>query len=108
MPYSISQVEELTGVKPHILRYWEQVMPCFSAQKDFGGRRIYTQKDVEIINRLNYLINNKNLSIKEARKQLILEMQLIENNEKVFNIKSELNEIRTQLFNALTKIKKGK
>ena len=30
MTYTISQVEELTGLKPHILRYWEEVVPGFS------------------------------------------------------------------------------
>ena len=42
--YTIGEIEELTGVKSYILRYWETVIPGFSPQKDIGGRRIYTQR----------------------------------------------------------------
>ena len=71
MSFSISEVEELTGVKAHILRYWDETIPGFSAQKDIGGRRIYSQNDIDIILRLKHLINEKNMTTKNAGKQLI-------------------------------------
>ena len=57
MTYSIGEVEELTGIKAHVLRYWEEVIPGFAPQKDMGGRRTYTQREIEMIFRLKYLIN---------------------------------------------------
>ncbi|MBQ5472644.1 MAG: MerR family transcriptional regulator, partial [Treponema sp.] len=69
--YSIGQIEELTGVKAHILRYWEEVIPGFAPQKDVGGRRIYTQRELELVLRLKYLIYEKKYTIEGARDQLI-------------------------------------
>lgn len=104
--YSIGQVEELTGVKPHVLRYWEEVIPGISPQKDFSGRRIYSKKDVEIINRLNYLINIKKFTIEGARNQIILEAQAISQKDELINIKSTLSEIRDELLQALSTVRK--
>ena len=61
--YSIGQIEELTCVKAHILRYWEEVIPGFAPQKDVGGRRIYTQRELELVLRLKYLIYEKKYTI---------------------------------------------
>ena len=47
--YSIGDVEALTGVKAHILRYWETIVPGIAPQKDFGGRRLYSQSELEKI-----------------------------------------------------------
>ena len=47
--FSIGEIEKLTGIKAHILRYWEEVVPSLSPQKDLGGRRTYSQRDVQII-----------------------------------------------------------
>ena len=54
--YSIGQIEEITGVKAHILRYWEEVVPSLAPEKDFGGRRIYSKRELDMIERLKYLI----------------------------------------------------
>lgn len=104
--YSIGQVEELTGVKPHVLRYWEEIIPGISPEKDFGGRRIYSKKDIEIINRLNFLVNEKKFTIEGARDQLITEAQIISESNELCKIKSTLNEIRDELMTALTTVKR--
>lgn len=69
--FSISEVEELTGVKQHVLRYWEEVIPGFSIQKNIGGRREYTQNDIEMIMRLKHLIMDQKFTTEGARKQLL-------------------------------------
>lgn len=71
--YSIGEVEELTGVKAHVLRYWESVIPGFAPQKDLGGRRVYSQREIDIILRLKYLITVKKFTIEGARNQIIAE-----------------------------------
>ena len=61
--YSIGQVEEITGVKAHILRYWEEIIPGFAPQKDIGGRRIYSQRELALVMRLKFFIYEKKLTI---------------------------------------------
>ena len=58
--FSIGEVEDLTGIKSHILRYWEEVIPSLAPKKDIGGRRSYSARDLQTIFRLKYLIQEKN------------------------------------------------
>lgn len=101
--YSIGQVEEITGVKAHILRYWEEVIPGFAPSKDFGGRRIYSQKEIAIINRLNFLINKKKFTIEGARNQIIAESEIISEN---YNLMENIYTTRQELTDALLTLKK--
>ena len=101
--YSIGQVEELTGIKSHVLRYWEEVIPGFAPQKDFGGRRVYSQKEVDMINRLNFLINEKKFTIEGARDQIIAESQIVSEN---FDIMQDIHELRQELSDILLTIKR--
>ena len=101
--YSIGQVEELTGIKSHVLRYWEEVIPGFAPQKDSGGRRVYSQKEVDMINRLNFLINEKKFTIEGARDQIIAESQIVSEN---FDIMQDIHELRQELSDILLTIKK--
>ena len=66
--YSIGQIEKISGVKSHVLRYWEEVIPSITPKKEMSGRRIYSQKDLEIILRLKYLIYTKKFTIEGAKK----------------------------------------
>ena len=50
--FSIGEVEDLTGIKSHILRYWEEVIPSLAPKKDIGGRRSYSARDLQTIFRL--------------------------------------------------------
>lgn len=101
--YLIGQVEEITGVKAHILRYWEEVIPGFAPSKDFGGRRIYSQKEIAIINRLNFLINKKKFTIEGARNQIIAESEIISEN---YNLMENIYTARQELTDALLTLKK--
>ena len=101
--YSIGQVEEITGVKSHVLRYWEEVIPGFAPQKDFGGRRVYSQKEIDMINRLNFLINEKKFTIEGARDEIIAESQIVSDN---FDLIQNIHELRQELSEALLTIKK--
>ena len=93
--FSIGEVEKITGVKAHILRYWEEVVPSITPQKDIGGRRTYSIREVQIIMRLRYLIQKKKYSIEGARNQIITET---DKPESVVNILQQINEIRSELL----------
>lgn len=94
MQYSIGEVEELTGIKAHVLRYWEEVVPSLSPMKDIGGRRSYTLRELEIIMRLKHLIVDKKFTIEGARDQIISESDLINQHA---NLLMQFNDMRAEL-----------
>ncbi len=106
--YTIGQAEEITGVKQHVLRYWEEVIPGFAPKKDFGGRRLYSQKDIETVLRLKHLIYQKKFTIEGARDQIISESDAFEKNADLLaQIRSARQEL-TEAFFALRKFKQEK
>ncbi|MBP3772186.1 MAG: MerR family transcriptional regulator [Treponema sp.] len=105
MTYSIGEVEELTGIKQNILRYWETVIPGFAPRKDLGGRRVYTERDFEIVLRLKHLIYERKFTIEGARKEILHESQAYENNAEAMNA---IRELRTELTQLYFEIKKGR
>lgn len=96
--YSIGQVEEITGVKAHVLRYWEEIIPGFAPQKDIGGRRIYSQRELELVMRLKFLIYEKKFTIEGARDQLISEVDSVNDNAELIRQISELRKDLTDLY----------
>jgi DNA-binding transcriptional MerR regulator len=68
--YTIREVCDLLDVKPHVLRYWEQVIPLVAPRKDSYGRRTYSRADVNLLARIRYLIREKGLSAGSVARQL--------------------------------------
>ena len=101
--YTIGQVEELTGIKAHILRYWEDVVPGFSPQKNLTGRREYTQYDLELIFRLKYLITEKKFTAEGAGRQILEEAQTVQENAEIIQQIRETRAILTNLYISLKK-----
>ncbi len=102
MTYSIGEVEDLTGIKAHVLRYWEEVVPGFSPQKDMGGRRTYTQREIELIFRLKYLINEKKFTAEGAGRQILEEAQALEENAELIR---QIHEVRSELADTYLQLK---
>lgn len=98
MTYSIGDIEDITGIKPHTLRYWEDVIPGFSPKKDMGGRRAYTQHDLELIFRLKYLITEKKFTAEGAGQQILEEAQYVQNNAEIFQQIRETRELLTEVY----------
>ena len=103
MTYTIGQVEQLTGVKSHILRYWESVVPGFTPQKDLSGRRIYSQAEVQLIFRLKFLINEKKFTAEGAGQQILEESQALEENADLIR---QIHEARSELADTYLKLKR--
>lgn len=103
MTYTISQIESLTGIKPHILRYWEEVIPGFTPQKDLNGRRLYTQQELNLINRIKFLIYEKKYTAEGAGRQILEESQQVQDNAELIhqirNLKSELSDLFLKIHN---------
>ena len=105
--YTIGEVEELTGVKSHILRYWETVIHGFLLHKDIGGRRIYTQRELEIVMRLKFLIKEKKFTIEGAREQIISEVDLIAENATLLKQIHDLRKDLTDLYMCVKNMKEN-
>lgn len=105
MTYSIGEVEELTQIKQNVLRYWETVIPGFAPRKDLGGRRVYTERDFEIVLRLKYLIYDRKFTIEGARNEILHESQAYETHAEAMNTIRELRRDLTELYFTIKKAK---
>lgn len=73
--FKIGEVAELTGVKPHVLRYWESEIGSIRPTKNRHLQRLYRQRDIELILRLKELLYNQGYTIAGARKLLRRKLQ---------------------------------
>ncbi|MBP7797170.1 MAG: MerR family transcriptional regulator [Thermoanaerobaculaceae bacterium] len=71
----ISEVCELTGVKPFVLRYWETEFPELAPAKGAGGQRSYTKVDVQLILRIKHLLYEERFTVAGAKKRLAEEVR---------------------------------
>lgn len=68
--YSIGEVSELAGLKPHVLRYWETQFDILSPTKNRGGSRVYRMKEIETVLLVKHLLYEKRFTIAGAKKEL--------------------------------------
>ena len=68
--FTIGEVSELCGVKPHVLRYWEQEFPQLKPVKRRGNRRYYQRQDVITIRQIRSLLYDEGFTIGGARNRL--------------------------------------
>ena len=68
--FTIGEVAELCGVKPHVLRYWEQEFTQLRPMKRRGNRRYYQHHEVLMIRRIRDLLYEQGFTISGARNQL--------------------------------------
>ena len=68
--FIIGEVSELCGVKPHVLRYWEQEFPQLKPVKRRGNRRYYQRHDVIMIRQIRSLLYEQGFTIGGARQRL--------------------------------------
>ena len=64
---TIGEVAEALGLRQHVLRYWEQQFPMLQPLKRSGGRRYYRREDVELLTRIDRLVNREGYTLKGAR-----------------------------------------
>lgn len=68
--FTIGEVSELCGVKPHVLRYWEQEFTQLKSIKRRGNRRYYQHQEVLLIRRIRELLYEQGFTINGARSRL--------------------------------------
>ncbi len=101
--FTIGEVSELCGVKPHVLRYWEQEFTQLKPVKRTGNRRYYQRHEVLLVRRIRELLYREGFTISGARNRLE-EFQILrrETDELVERGKASNAQIRTELEEILS------
>ena len=69
--YSIGEVCELTGLKPHVLRYWETQFDVLHPTKNRAGNRVYRSKEIEVVLLVKHLLYGEKYTIEGANRKLV-------------------------------------
>jgi DNA-binding transcriptional MerR regulator len=69
--YSIGEVCDLTGLKPHVLRYWETQFELLHPTKNRAGNRVYRPKEIELILLVKHLLYERKFTIDGAQQRLL-------------------------------------
>lgn len=100
--YSIGEIERITGLKSHVLRYWEEALPLIRPRKDDQGRRVYGERDLELIRRLQHLVQEEKYTLEGAGERLIKELTSVPLND----AHEEIRAIRDRLTDALQAVRR--
>ncbi len=76
--YRIKEVCDLTGLKPHVLRYWEQEFKDIKPSKSSRGQRLYKRKDLDVIFVIKKLLYEKRFTIDGAKKYMSSQKGLLD------------------------------
>lgn len=106
--FTISEVSEITHVKPYILRYWEKQFKVLKPGRGIGGQRTYRKKDIEIIFQIHKLLYEDKFTISGAKRkiktfkkkneqQMEIDFKEVEFKEKIGKLKKKLNDLKTTI-----------
>ena len=96
--YSIGEVSEMTDLEQHVLRYWESEFEQLKPRKNRAGRRVYTEEDIAMVRRVQYLLKDEKYTIEGAKQVLDREADMDEEEK---TLKDELIEMRSFLTDLL-------
>jgi DNA-binding transcriptional MerR regulator len=68
--YSISEVCDLVGLRPHVLRYWETQFPVLNPSKNRSGNRVYQRKEIKVILYVKHLLYDEKYTVEGAKQKL--------------------------------------
>ncbi|MFH1825093.1 MAG: MerR family transcriptional regulator [Candidatus Firestonebacteria bacterium] len=106
--FTISEVSEITHVKPYILRYWENQFKSLKPGRGIGGQRTYRKKDMAIIFQIHKLLyedkftlKGAKIKIKELKKkneqQIEIDFKEVEFKEKISKLKKKLSDLKSTI-----------
>ena len=100
--FTIGEVSELCGVKPHVLRYWEQEFNQLKPVKRRGNRRYYQHHEVLLVRRIRELLYNQGFTISGARNRLDeLASRKREDAEESIGLREQLASVRSEIKSIL-------
>ena len=92
--FSIGEAGDICGIKPHVLRYWEQEFQQLNPVKRKGNRRYYQAQEIELIRKIRELLYEKGYTIEGARTKLQTDLT---KNDTIKNLLHELQDIINML-----------
>lgn len=98
--YLIGEVCAALGLKPHVLRYWEQQIGILSPAKNRAGRRVYTPADLQTLFRVKYLVQQRLFTLEGAANRI-----LEESGGRSADAKARIQQLRQELLDALARIR---
>ena len=100
--FTIGEVSDLCGVKPHVLRYWEQEFTQLRPVKRGGNRRYYQHHEVLLIRRIRELLYQDGFTISGARNRLDeLAARKREDAEESIGLRGQLASVRSDIKSIL-------
>ena len=109
--FTIGEVSELCGVKPHVLRYWEQEFAQLKPVKIRGNRRYYQHHEVLLIRRIRELLYEQGFTISGARNKLDNRASNLAGGIEEIQVEAvpvvDLGKIRTELLDILALCKQS-
>ena len=100
--FTIGEVSDLCGVKPHVLRYWEQEFTQLRPVKRGGNRRYYQHHEVLLIRRIRELLYQDGFTISGARNRLDeLASRKREDAEESIGLREQLASVRSEIKSIL-------
>src|SRR5262245_28839098 len=107
---SISEVSEMLGVKPHVLRYWETQFGMLRPRKNRAGNRMYRPEELRTLQRIKELLYERRFTIAGARRKLLEERKETDGQPEPGLVdadrKATLTEIKTELKTILGRLKR--
>jgi len=108
---SISEVSEMLGVKPHVLRYWETQFGMLRPKKNRAGNRMYRPEELRTLQRIKELLYERRFTIAGARRTLLEDRREPGNAQAELGFteadrKAALTEIRAELKSILGRLKR--
>ena len=100
--FTIGEVSDLCGVKPHVLRYWEQEFPQLKPVKRRGNRRYYQRQDVLMFRQIRSLLYEQGFTIGGARQKMSGE----DAKEDITQSQQIVHQIRIELEDVLQLLKR--
>ena len=68
--YSIGEVASMLDVKPSLIRFWETEFPQLKPRKNRKGNRVYTEKEIDQLKQIYYLVKERGYTLKGAKEKL--------------------------------------
>ncbi|OIP64620.1 MAG: MerR family transcriptional regulator [Nitrospirae bacterium CG_4_9_14_3_um_filter_53_35] len=99
--FRIGEVSKLTGVEPHVLRYWETEFKSLHPKKNKAGQRVYKKKDVMLILSIKELLYQQKYTIAGAKKRIESEQDLNVLSVSNPGLKDTLHEVKEELKEVL-------
>jgi len=103
--YSISEVAEMTDVKPYVLRFWEKEFPLLRPKKNRGGNRTYQKREIALVNRIKNLLYEQGYTIEGARQKLSDTVGEVRRDDKMVEL---LNQVKRELMELERLLSNGK